>query len=110
MAGHASGRLFNCLADHGTLICYGLLGSDEVIFPAAQIIFRNVEVKGYFRLRSLRSLSPEESQNLYKDLFEDLEKGLFHTPVLKTFSFSQIHEAVEMAESSRGEGKVLLIP
>ena len=32
VAGRASGRMFDAVADFGTLICYGLLGSDEIIF------------------------------------------------------------------------------
>ena len=46
VAGRASGRLFDSVADFGTLICYGLLGGDETIFPAAQLIFRDVQVRG----------------------------------------------------------------
>ena len=110
VAGEATGRLFNCVADFGTLTCYGLLGSDQSIFPAAQLIFRDVHVQGYSRLRYLRSLAPELAEQLYKELFEGIEQGLFETPILKTFAFEDIHEAVILAEQSGGEGKVLLIP
>ena len=51
VAGSASGRLFDAVADFGTLTCYGLLGSDDVVFNAAQFIFRDVHVQGYSRLR-----------------------------------------------------------
>ena len=110
VAGRSSGRLFDSVADFGTLICYGLLGSDEVTFPAAQLIFRDVQVRGYSRLRYLRSLPREDAERLYADLFAGLEKGLFHTPILKTFAFEDVVQAVELAESSAGAGKVLLIP
>ena len=110
VAGRATGRLFDSVADFGTLICYGLLGGDEVIFPAAQLIFRDVQVRGYSRLRYLRSLPPEEAEVLYADLFAGLEKGLFHTPILNTFEFQDVVQAVELAERSSGAGKVLLIP
>ena len=110
VAGEATGRLFNCIADFGTLTCYGLLGSDQAIFPAAQLIFRDVHVQGYSRLRYLKSLPPELAEKLYKDLFQGFEQGLFETPILQTFSFEEIHEAVHLAERSGGEGKVLLIP
>ena len=110
VAGEATGRLFNSVADFGTLICYGLLGRDQAVFPAAQLIFRDVNVQGYSRLRYLRSLSPELAEKLYEELFEGMAQGLFETPVLQTFSFDDIHEAVALAEQSGGEGKVLLIP
>lgn len=110
VSGEAAGRLFDCVAEGGELVCYGLLAGDEVIIPSAQLIFRDVRVRGYSRLRSLKSLSPEASAALYADLFEGVASGLFHTPVLKTFSFEEIHEAVELAERSGGEGKVILTP
>lgn len=110
VSGEAAGRLFDCVAEGGELVCYGLLAGDQVVIPSAQLIFRDVKVRGYSRLRSLRSLSPEESRALYQDLFDGVLSGLFNTPVLKTFSFEEVHEAVELAERSGGEGKVLLIP
>ena len=110
VAGEASGRLFDSVADFGTLTCYGLLGGDQVIFPASQLIFRDVNVRGYSRLRALRSLSTDDSEALYRELFDGLKAGLFYTPVLQTFPLEEIHEAVERAESSGGEGKVLLLP
>lgn len=110
VSGKASGRLFDCVAERGELVCYGLLAGDQVMIPSAQLIFRDVQVRGYSRLRSLKSLSAEASKALYQDLFEGAQSGLFHTPVLKTFSFDEIHEAVELAERSGGEGKVILIP
>jgi NADPH:quinone reductase-like Zn-dependent oxidoreductase len=110
VSGEAAGRLFDCVAERGELVCYGLLAGDQVIIPSAQLIFRDVNVRGYSRLRSLRALSPAESELLYADLFEGVASGLFHTPVLKTFTFEEIHDAVELAERSGGEGKVILIP
>ena len=110
IAGKASGRLFDAVADFGTLTCYGLLGSDDVTFNAAQFIFRDVHVQGYSRLRYLRGLSGADAQALYEDLFTCQKQGLFHTPILKTFAFEDICTAVEMAENTGGRGKVLLIP
>ena len=110
VAGRATSRLFNSVADFGTLTCYGLLGSDDIIFDAAQLIFRSVHVQGYSRLRYLKGLSSSEADILYTDLFECLRQGIFHTPILNTFSFDQVVDAVELAEKSSGEGKVLLIP
>ena len=110
VSGNASGRLFDCVAEGGELVCYGLLAGDQVVIPSAQLIFRDVLVRGYSRLRSLKALSTEGAQLLYADLFEGAASGLFYTPVLKTFTFDELYDAVELAERSGGEGKVLLIP
>jgi len=110
VAGSATGRLFDAVDDFGTLTCYGLLGSDEIVFNAAQFVFRDVNVQGYSRLRYLRGLSKTEADTLYSDLFDCQKKGLFETPILNTFAFEDICEAVECSENSGGRGKILLIP
>ena len=78
------------MADFGTLTCYGLLGSDQAIFPAAQLIFRDVHVQGFSRLRYLKSLPAESAEKLYSELFEGYQSGLFETPILKTFPLEEI--------------------
>ena len=109
VSGEASGRLFNSVAEGGELVFYGLLGSNQIILPSAQTIFRTVQMRGYSRLRALRALSPSESEALYSDLLKGFEQGLFHTPILAQFTLDEVHKAVEMSEEARGEGKVILI-
>ena len=77
---------------------------------SAQLIFRDINMRGYSRLRSLGALSPVEPQPLYADCFEGFASGLFHTPVLKTFTFEEVYDAVELAERSGDERKVILTP
>ena len=100
VAGKASGRLFG--SDFGTLTCYGLLGSDE-IFNAAQFIFEMC-VQGFSPF-----IVGETTSVVYRASFACQKEGLFETPILKTFAFEDICEAVELAEKSGGQGKVLLI-
>jgi mitochondrial enoyl-[acyl-carrier protein] reductase / trans-2-enoyl-CoA reductase len=109
VSGEASGRLFNSVAEGGELVFYGLLGSNQIILPSAQTIFRTVQMRGYSRLRSLRALSASESDALYSDLQKGFEQGLFHTPILAQFTLDEVHQAIEMSEQARGEGKVILI-
>ena len=109
MAGAASGRLFDSVADFGTLTCYGLLESDDVVFNAAQFIFRDVNVQGYSRLRYGRgSLVPMRKCSMPISL--TAKKRLVSHAHSQDFAFEDICEAVELAERSGGQGKVLLIP
>ena len=61
-------------------------------------------------MRYLRGLSEANAKALYAELFDCQKKGLFTTPVLKTFKFEDVCEAVEYAEANGGRGKVLFIP
>ena len=109
VSGSAAGRLHDSTAEGGELVCYGLLGSDEIILPSARVIFRNVAIRGYSRLRSLKSLDQEARRLLEKDLFEYFEQGIFHTPVLAKYALEDVKKAVVKAEEVGSRGKVLLV-
>ena len=109
VSGEASGRLFNSVAEGGELVFYGLLGSDQIVLPSAQTIFRTVQMRGFSRLRALNAMTPNESKTLYSELLTGFRQGLFHTPVLAQFTFDEVHKAVEMSEQAGGEGKVILM-
>ena len=108
VSGRAAGRLLDATAEGGELVCYGLLASDEIVLPSARMIFRNVTVRGYSRLRSLQALSPTAKQEMLRELMDALADGLLDTPIEATFSLDQVAEAVTLAERS-GSGKVLLV-
>jgi trans-2-enoyl-CoA reductase len=109
VAGEASGRLFDATAEGGELWCYGLLGSDSIVLPAARAIFRDVTVRGYSRLRKLRALSPAARDAMQRELLDAFERGLFETPIVATFPLERVSEAVTLAEQVGGTGKVLLV-
>lgn len=109
IGGTASGRLFDATREGGALWCYGLLGSDDIVLPAARLIFRDVHVRGYSRLRSIRAMSPEAREAHQAELFAAFSQGLFETPVRATFPLEDIARAVTLAEATGGQGKVLLV-
>ena len=109
VSGRATGRLHDATAEGGEVICYGLLGSDDVILPSARVIFRNVTIRGYSRLRALQALGVEGRRVLEKDLFDYFSKGVFYTPVLAKYVLEDVKEAVVKAEEVGSQGKVLLV-
>lgn len=109
LAGKGSGRLYRCVSNGGALIVYGLLSSDEVILPARDIVFRDVTICGYSRLRTLRTLTIERRNALWSELAELLQEGVLNSPIAKTFPLLNAAEAVEFHESEEREGKVLLL-
>ena len=98
VSGEAAGRLFDCVAEEASSRAR-LLAGDEVIIPSAQLIFEMSECEATHAC-ALRSRCHLRRPALYADLFEGVASSLFHTPVLETFSFEEIHEAVELAERS----------
>jgi trans-2-enoyl-CoA reductase len=109
VAGVASGQLFEALSDGGELVVYGLLADDTVRLPAAELVFRDVTVRGYSRLRSLRALSPERRAELTAELVSLVQSGELRSAVDARFPLEAAVEAVRHHERAARAGKILLV-
>lgn len=108
VAGESSGRLFACVAEGGSLVCYGLLSDDRVILPASGVVFRDVSVRGYTRLRSLRSMPRERLLALYAELAGLLQAGHIETAIEASYPLERVSEALQHAERQGRSGKILI--
>lgn len=106
VAGAASGRLLDVLADRGTLVCYGLLGGDTVELPARQLVFRDVSVRGFSRLRWLVTLSPEARAAHYAELIASGHA----TAIAARYPLDRLADAIAHARAEGRAGKVMLTP
>lgn len=109
VAGEASGRLFDAVAEGGELVVYGLLGSDRVDLPAVNLVFRDVTVRGYSRLRAYAALSAERRAAITNDLVGLLADGTLFTAVEARYPLDRVAEAVAHHERPDRRGKVLLV-
>ena len=109
VAGSASGRLFGAVADGGDLVVYGLLSSDRVELPAADLVFRDVPVRGYSRLRCYAGLSPERRAEIGAELVGLVASGDFVTPVEARYPLEGVRQALEDHERTGRRGKILLV-
>ncbi|MEB3203601.1 MAG: zinc-dependent alcohol dehydrogenase family protein [Candidatus Sericytochromatia bacterium] len=109
VAGAASGRLFDALADGGTLIIYGLLSSDKVELPASGVVFRNVHVRGFSRLRAYAAMTPERREAITAELLDLLRDGLLQMPVDGRYGLQDVKAALEHHLQPGRSGKVLLV-
>ncbi|MBM4346476.1 MAG: zinc-dependent alcohol dehydrogenase family protein [Deltaproteobacteria bacterium] len=109
VAGEASGQLFRALAEGGELVVYGLLADDTVRLPAAELVFRDVTVRGYSRLRSLRALAPQRRAELTAELVDLVSGGELATQVEARYPLSAVKDALAHHERGTRSGKILLI-
>lgn len=108
IAGESAGRLHACVSEGGELICYGLLNSDSLSFPATQVVFRDVGIRGYSRLRWLKSINLEQRNALYAELCELLAAGVLNTEVEALYPLERAAEAVLHASREGRSGKIVL--
>lgn len=109
VAGEASARLFDLVAEGGELVVYGLLSSDLVQLPAAQLVFRDVLVKGFSRLRSLKALTMQERTAMAEELTALVQKGVLASNIEARYPLSDVVAALEHQSRPERRGKILLI-
>jgi trans-2-enoyl-CoA reductase len=109
VAGDASGRLFEALDEGGELVVYGLLADDRVRLPASQLVFRDVTVRGYSRLRALRALSPSRRAEVTKELVSLVASGTLASAVEASYPLERVTEALLHHERPGRRGKILLL-
>jgi NADPH:quinone reductase-like Zn-dependent oxidoreductase len=109
VAGDATARLFGCVDDGGEVLCYGLLASDTIVLRAAKLVFSDVVVLGYSRLRSLRRLAPARKQAIFAELIALLAQGALESEIAATYALVDVKAALAHVARADRRGKVLLL-
>lgn len=111
VAGNATQRLADCLADGGTIANYGLLSGEPCRLSPSDIIFRDIRLRGVWLTRWLASEStPEQRRAVYGELAGYIAAGRMHARVDATYPLSQIREAVSHAMRDSRDGKIVILP
>ena len=109
VAGDASARLFAQVAEGGELVVYGLLASERVQLPAAELVFRDVRVRGFSRLRVLQALPAAERLAMTEELVALLRDGVMTSTVAARYPLAAVVEAIEAHQRPGRRGKILLL-
>ncbi len=108
IAGNASGRLAACLAENSTMVIYGLLSGEPVALPAAQMVFGNLTVTGFSRLRVLSQMARADLVTMYHELAAMVMRGELYTHIERTYPLAEVKAALDHAEREAREGKIVL--
>jgi NADPH:quinone reductase-like Zn-dependent oxidoreductase len=110
VAGSATRRLANCVADGGTVVNYGLLSGAPCEMDAADVVFRDVSLRGFWYSRWMGQAQPAVVRALFDQLVGMLKAGTMRVPVEATYLLGEIRAALAHAEREGRMGKVVLLP
>jgi NADPH:quinone reductase-like Zn-dependent oxidoreductase len=110
VAGPATLRLADCLADGGTIVNYGLLSGEPCVLDSHQAVFRGITLTGFWLVRSLGAMAPAQIGTLYGDLAGRIAAGDLRVQVEATYPIEEIEAALSHASGSGRSGKVLVTP
>ena len=110
VGGESSGDLLSLLAENGTLVSFGAMGSDGMQLSSGDLIFKQATVKGFWGSKVSAAMAPAKRGELFGELVRAASTGAITLPVEGVFGFDQVREAVDVAARSGRTGKVLLRP
>ncbi len=110
VAGAATERLADCLAEEGTVVNYGLLSGDPCQLRADQTVFKGITLTGFWLAKQMRAMKPAALATLYGDLMARIANGSLHVDVEATYGLDNIKTALEHAGREARDGKVLITP
>lgn len=108
IAGPFAETLFECLADHGTLMIYGGMANQPHTFPRQLSIRKNLTMRGYNFLELLKDKS--RFAMTMEGIASRVRDGRFHMPVAKVFKLDDVAEAHRYLESNSHVGKIVMQP
>lgn len=110
IGGEASMRIAECLADGGTVVNYGFLSGEPCMIMPEQAILHGITLTGFWLVKSMREMSRDEIQAMYRELCERIADGTLYVPVEATYGLEDIKQALAHAEREGRDGKILLTP
>jgi NADPH:quinone reductase-like Zn-dependent oxidoreductase len=108
VGGEATRRLAKCVADGGTVVNYGLLSGEACRIDAADIVFRDVSLRGFWLARWLATRQIAEIRALYERLAAQIADGTLKAEIEATYPLSRVREALAHAARGGRGGKILL--
>ncbi len=110
VAGQATARLADCVADGGVVCNYGSMSGEDPVMPRSALIYRGVRLEGFMLGRFLSRRSREEVGAIYADLAERLRHGAVRAHVEHVYPIEEIGAALEHAQRGERKGKILVAP
>ena len=106
VGGVSATRLAGLLVERATLVTYGAMSKEALKIPNGFLIFRDLDFRGFWLTRWLRTASRSERDAVFDGVFYLASLGCFAPHVAAEFPLAEVASAV--ARAGEGGGKVLL--
>jgi NADPH:quinone reductase-like Zn-dependent oxidoreductase len=110
IAGPATMRLSECLADGATLVNYGRLSDEPCMISPNRVIFGGVTLTGFWLLPHLVGMTAADRAGLYTELAGRMAAGELKSQVEAVYPIADIKQALAHAAKQGRGGKILVKP
>jgi NADPH:quinone reductase-like Zn-dependent oxidoreductase len=108
VGGDVAGLALQCLAYKGTLLIYGMLSQKETPVNNGLMIFKNLQLRGFWLSSWLQEINKEVRQQAANEVIEMLNKGELKVKIDKKYALTDFREAIIHAQAEGRTGKILL--
>jgi NADPH:quinone reductase-like Zn-dependent oxidoreductase len=110
IAGDICLRLADCLGQGGTIVNYGMLSDRPCQVSPYQVVFKGINLTGFWLATVLGQMSRDEAANVYAGLAHRIAQGQLKVDVEATYPIEEIQAALEHAGREGRGGKILVTP
>lgn len=108
VGGESALRLMELLSPGGAHVTYGAMSRRSLSVPNKFLIFKNIEIRGYWLSREIECSPPDEIKSMLDKLAKLMANGLLKLPVDSVYPLKDWREAIARAQAEGRTGKVLL--
>jgi len=108
VGGDSALRLMDALGERGTHVTYGAMSMRSLKVPNKFLIFKRIELHGYWLSEWIKEQEPESVEKIYQQLAQWMIEGKLTQAIDGQHSLTEIHNALTRAQESERNGKVLL--
>lgn len=109
IGGSASQALAASLSPQGRLVLYGLLSGAPSTISAHDLVFRNIQVQGFWLANWFSDPSNRQlAKTVYPALMSLADLNVLRMDVEKVYELDHVHDAIDHAGRGGRQGKVLL--
>ena len=109
LGGSATGAMAACLSEGARLRMYGLLSGLPSQIAAHDLIFRNIELRGFWLARWFGDpANKQASREVYPALMALARQGVLHMSVEQVYGLGDVAQALAHAAQEGRHGKILL--
>jgi NADPH:quinone reductase-like Zn-dependent oxidoreductase len=90
-------------ADKGVHVFYSTISGKPSIVPATQFIFRDISMRGFWLANWFKSAKPDQITQMYDRLTPLVASGAISAPIVGTYRFADVAEAVAVASKKIAE-------
>ena len=108
VGGATGSAVIQSLGHHGRMLAYGTLSNEPLVFSPRVLMTTSSKVEGFWLGSFMAGVSLPYKLRLVHRLTQLIQTGVLGTVIARTYTLDQIQDAVQAAEESSVQGKVLL--